>query len=605
MLSSARPHKLLRQILFCSSALALWPLSPANAIDVVIADGEIVFVTQTLLNDGDTLTVEPGGTIDTSGTPGANGASAENNNQTVTNGGDIFAAQHGIRSTGTGNTIINTGFIDAGVHGIRIDGGNTTVRNTGHIESVEHGMRSETADNSSLINEGSIFAGIHGINSLSASETISNSGYIDAGDVGIRVTGSGTEVTNNGTVIGTASIFFDPGAADGILNLHAGSVLDGIVGFGSNPTLNIGSGLNLYLAYQGTDPTVNSAVPHVHDAVNDVIYTIDPTGFALSQSFIQTTASAVHGAVQSGTGFGNSVGGGFSGNDTFAYGANAPGFADEGPRGWASGFGGYQSQDGSGNVTGGDQAYGGLVTGGGFASSDRMYGAFAGGSYSRLETDFDTQRIDAASVYGGVYGGMAHGANWISANFVAGYTSFDSDRTVANNMVAGGLETASADYDGYFISPSLTFGRSIGERTEISFGGNYAGLFLDGYSETGSSANLTVSSRDVHLAALRAQVKYLAYERPSNGGRVSIETWAGIDGYFNLGGDDVTASVAGLPFDGFSASFADSAAIGFAGIGINHKPVSGNWHFNGSLEGRYGTDDYGEIRATASVGRTF
>ena len=166
------------------------------------------------------------------------------------------------------------------------------------------------------------------------------------------------------------------------------------------------------------------------------------------------------------------------------------------------------------------------------------------------------------------------------------------------------METASADYGGYFISPSVTVGRSIGERTEISVGGHYAGLFLDGYTETGSSANLTVASRAAHVAAVRAQARYLAEQHQTRNGLVSVETWAGVDGVFNFG-DDVEASVAAGAFDAFSATFADAAAVGFVGIGINRRPDSGNWSLNASLEGRYGTDAYAEVRATATAAAKF
>ncbi|MEM6464548.1 MAG: hypothetical protein AAF724_23010, partial [Pseudomonadota bacterium] len=59
------------------------------------------------------------------------------------------------------------------------------------------------------------------------------------------------------------------------------------------------------------------------------------------------------------------------------------------------------------------------------------------------------------------------------------------------------------------------------------------------------------------------------------------------------------------PFDAFEATFTDSAAIGFAGVGINHKPTNGKWSFNASLEGRYGTDSFSEIRAEASAAMKF
>ncbi|MCR9138499.1 MAG: autotransporter outer membrane beta-barrel domain-containing protein, partial [Alphaproteobacteria bacterium] len=316
------------------------------------------------------------------------------------------------------------------------------------------------------------------------------------------------------------------------------------------------------------------------------------------------TAEAVHGAVRTGSGRGNRFGGGFGGQSSFAYGADAPGFEATGPRGWVSGFGGYQSQGASGNVTGGTQAYGGLVSGGGFASDERLYGVFAGGAYTQQETEYDTQEIDAASVFGGAYAGTRAGAYWVRGGLMGGYTEFSSDRTVANNTVAGGLQTASADYGATFISPSVTVGRGIGERTEVSLGGHYAALFVDGYSESGSAADLTVASRTVQVAAMRAKASYLAHQKQTQSGQISVETWAGADGVFNLG-DDVDASVAAGAFETFSASFFDTAVMGFAGLGVNHRSANGKWSLNASVEGRYGTNDYWDVKGTATAQAAF
>ncbi len=540
---------------------------------------------------------------------------------TIVNNGRIEANGDGIDfDVSNDATIINNGTIIAREHGVDVSDYSLRAKvvNNGWIESTRwHGIHvSLNSSNTEIINNGTIKGGNwdHGISIEGSFDTeIVNNGTVTGNINGIAVTedengtaSDGVKITNRGTIAGgTYAIYIDSTSTDITLNLLPGSVIDGALGFfGTGLMLNIGEGLNLYFSYAGTIETPNFDIPHVHDETNGVIYTVDPSGFALSQAFIQTTADAVHEAVRDGAGRGNAFGGGFSGNSTFAYGTGDPGFDTAGPRGWVSGFGGYQQQNGTGNTTGGDQAYGGLVSGGGLALEDRIYGAFLGGSYARLETDYDTQKIEAASFYGGLYGGARSGPYWISGALLAGYSEFSSDRTVANNTVAGGLETASADYGGYFISPSVTVGRSIGERTEISVGGHYAGLFLDGYTESGSSANLTVASRAAHVAAVRAKATYLAGQQQMWNGLVSVETWAGIDGVFNFG-DNVEASVAAGAFDAFSASFAEAAAIGFAGIGLNHRPDSGNWSINTSLEGRYGTDAFTEIRASATAAVTF
>ena len=607
----------LRRALLCTSAFFLIHSSLAVAADVTVPPNRTDTVV--LTDDGDTLKVEKGGWISRPD----RAVSARANNQTVINEGTIRSRYSGIHSHGNSRKpLVNLNIINR--HGASIEGNhgitliyrkNARITNSSgaSIKGESSGIYFSDGHDVAVNNSSGaiIEGGRNGINFLSSDETkITNSSgaTIKGGQDGIDLYASDkARITNAGTIIGGASaINVSYRSNDATLNLLAGSVLVGSVVFnGSNPTLEIGKGLNLYLKYEDNDPTVTSAVPNVHDKAGNVVYTIDPSGLALSQSFIQTTAGAVHDAVRTGAGRGNAFGGGFSGSGTYGYGSDEPGFDRTGRRFWACGFGGYQSQNGSGNIAGGDQAYGGLVTGGGFASQERMYGGFAGGAYSRLQTDNGTQAVDAASFVAGVYGGTRSGAAWISGSLLGGYTSFSSDRTVADNTAVGGLRTASADYDGYFISPSVTIGRSLGERTEVSIGGHYAGLFIDGYTETGLPTNMTVASRDVHVASLRAKAGYLALQHRTDNGTMSMETWAGVDGYFNLGGGDVSASVAGLPIDAFSANFEDATAAGFTGIGLNSKSADGTWSFNASLEGRYGTRDFTEVRAKATAAKKF
>ncbi|WP_136661527.1 autotransporter outer membrane beta-barrel domain-containing protein [Nitratireductor sp. XY-223] len=509
------------------------------------------------------------------------------NDAMITNadGATIEGVRYGIWAYNSNNaTIINTGgaTIEGGEEGIGINkSNNATITNAGGatIKGVNTGVIVRGSLDTKIVNNGTVTGNINGI-------TITTDGFGNAS--------AGAVITNRGTIVGgDHAIRIDSTSTNISVNLLAGSVIDGGVLFdGPNLRLNIGEGLNLYLDYDGTIETLTSVFPIIHDETNGIVYTVDPSYFELSQAFIQTTADAVHQAVRDGAGRGNRFGGGFSGNGTFAYGMEPPGFDNTGPRGWVSGFGGFQKQ-------GARQAYGGLVTGGGFASGDRMYGAFLGGAYSQLKNALTT---DALSYYGGLYGGMSTGPFWIEAAFLGGHTDFSYERTVANNMVAGGLETVSADYDGTFISPSFTIGRSLGDRLEVSVGGNYAGLFIDGYTESGM-AGMTVASRDVHVAAVRAEARYLAEQRKLHNGIMSVETWAGVDGFFNLGGDDVEISIAGLPFEAIPVNVTDATVVGFAGIGLNHD--YGKWSLRTSVEGRYGSDAYREIRSNASVAVTF
>ncbi|MCY6380981.1 autotransporter outer membrane beta-barrel domain-containing protein [Hoeflea prorocentri] len=628
----------------------------AKAQDVVIPSGTTVFTTQTIANPEDTLTVEDGGAIDTSGSSG-DGVDASGDNQTVKNQGKITVIENGISSTAQNVVISNTGTItteisplindDIGIgiysdgdaahientgaitavnYGIRSKKGDAKIINTGRIDALNHGIRSD-GENAMVINYGTVngdsqgvVVGIHAIRSGGASSVVANYGTLLSQDDGIFYVGDNAVISNYGVIKpggwgigsqGDSSKIINAGTilagnGDGAINLvgmeselilQPGSVLVGdIAFFGISETLTLDPGHNLVLRYQGAFSNLNTSMPVIHDSGDMMIYSVDPTGFALSQSFIQTMAGAVHETVRSGSASDSSTG-----SAVFGFDNAGSDQAAENRSGWVAAFGGYQTQNGLGAVTGGNQAYGGITTGGGIDDGERSIGAFLGSSYSQLKTDAGSQEIDAASFLGGLYFAHPFGETFrITGSVLGGYTRFNSDRIIANNTIAGGLETAVADYSGYVISPSVTLAHTLTERTEVSIGGYYAGLFIDGYNETGSSTNLTVSSRDIHIAAVRLQARYLAYQQQTNKGHLTVETWAGVDGNFLLGGDAVGVQLAGTPLS-FPATFAKASAIGFAGIGFNHTPSIGNWSVNTSLEGRFGTEGYAEITAAASA----
>ncbi|MCR9139985.1 MAG: hypothetical protein NXI27_28590, partial [Alphaproteobacteria bacterium] len=259
-------------------------------------------------------------------------------NAIITNNGYIFGSDRGIWSLGDDSEIVNTGSIVSDEYGIDSNGEYAVIINSGKINAVSYGIFSRNKD-AKITNRGTINSDSHGIRSTGTDAKINNSGIINVVGHGIYSLGADAIVTNSGIIVsnGGPAIILD--STGGRLNLRAGSVLyGGVLIRRSGVTLDIGTGLNLYLDYSlagAADPIlINSAIPIVHDEANTVIYTVDPTGFALAQSFVQTTAEAVHGAVRTGSGRGNRFGGGFGGQSSFAYGADAPGFEATGPRGW-------------------------------------------------------------------------------------------------------------------------------------------------------------------------------------------------------------------------------------------------------------------------------
>src|SRR5690606_32202073 len=153
-------------------------------------------------------------------------------------------------------------------------------------------------------------------------------------------------------------------------------------------------------------------------------------------------------------------------------------------------------RDADAPVAGSEHVFGGVMMGIDTTTGEgTRIGVFVGGAQGEADVDHDSQEIDTETVFAGLYASHHAGAVRIDAAVTVGLADYDSERLVANNQVPGGLETARADYDGVFVSPELTVSTAMamGATTvRPSLRVRYAGLWLDGYDESGSVANLSV-----------------------------------------------------------------------------------------------------------------
>ncbi len=608
--------------LFCGVALGALLTATGSALagDFTVGSGDVVG-TQTLTGPGDTGLIEAGGTIQATGNSAAIGVNAFNTGQTVINNGLIHASASGVSSIGiySGEAdalITSSGSINASGpvygYGISSERANAQITNSGDINAsggqYGYGIRSG-GDNALITNSGDIdawgfFVG-HGIYSDGANAQITNSGYINAAgnmaSVGIWSLGANATVTNSGTVIGTLTAFrfFETGAT---LNLLAGSAIQGSIQFAydTSATLNIGRGLNTALTFQGLPGTINSfGAPMM--VQGPLVAVVDPTGFSAQDEMLtdltRAIANAVDGRINAARfgyvppatpllSYAEADGPADAATAAFGYPAGTAGAASPGHGFWAAGIGAYRNQDADGPDVGFDTGLGGLLVGldGELANGTRV-GGFLGASASRFETDANSQEIDADSYFGGVYGSYTAQTYFLDASLTGGVTSQSSDRTVANNLVIGGIEHAKADYDGVFVSPSATIGTiyAMGDGTLIpSFRARYAGLFLDGYEEHGSAADLSVDDRDVNVFDFRAQLAYALAARPLNGGVLHTAFRFGADATF-ADNDDVEAVLLGTGLN-FSVS-GDDTLRGFAGLDMSWRAAGGADFFLGAEAG--------------------
>ena len=196
------------------------------------------------------------------------------------------------------------------------------------------------------------------------------------------------------------------------------------------------------------------------------------------------------------------------------------------------------------------------------------------------------------------------GSSFIDLTLTAGWSDFHSDRQVINNMVAGGIEHAKADYDGFLISPSVRFGTdmAMGDGTLTpSLRLRYAGLFLDGYEESGSVADLRVDDRDISIIDVRGELAYRFAGRETPEGTLYQTARFGVDGTFS-DADGVDAVLAGQALNLDVST--DDVARGFAGYDVVFA-TTGAPRFNLSAEAGYDTSDALTLDGHAGIALAF
>ncbi|TIW15542.1 MAG: autotransporter outer membrane beta-barrel domain-containing protein, partial [Mesorhizobium sp.] len=203
------------------------------------------------------------------------------------------------------------------------------------------------------------------------------------------------------------------------------------------------------------------------------------------------------------------------------------------------------------------------------------------------------------------YLGYDAGAHFAEAAFVAGVLQERSRRHVANNLVLGGIETARADFNGVFLSPSVT----LGMRLPVTAGTlipsvrlRYAGLFFDDYTETGSDGDLAVSRRDVNVFEARGQLALALapVSTPSQAWQTKLRT--GVDAIAQ-NSDDVSATLLGQDIS-FPAGGEQFVLRGFAGADVAAE-VGAGMTLNAGFEAGYGTDNAFTVRGQARLSKAF
>ena len=474
-----------------------------------------------------------------------------------------------------------------------------TGNETGATVTVEQGASVTGTDRGIYLSDGTVVnsgtvTGAAGIvaqnNDPSTNLTVVNSGTIaGTGGVGISVDTTGN-ITNSGTIFGSqgAIVFHNVSSTNDTLTILPGSLLIGTIEFGSgSDTVNFQTGnQNLtFLKTGGGTVAVNvsSGIPYVVvDPVKTVrVVTVDPTSFALTgrtlMDFTGSVSAILDGRVNAmGSSAGQAVAALLS-EQPLAYvvrqqdryaerrrrdrsclcrpdagpGARPCAYSD-GTTLWGRGFGGHRDQPASGVLLGATtDYYGGLIGGDRQLSPTLRLGAFLGGGNTDTQVNLGMDHDSSTVAFGGVYARKDFGAGFLGVAVQAGHSSNDESRTVNNNTVSGtGIETAKASFGGWYIAPEATLGRAF--QMPASEGSfvltpsvrlRYLHAAFDGYTETGSTANLTVGARSLDNFEERVQLKATTERALASGSVLTTDLHGGVIGSQRLGGRTINATL--------------------------------------------------------------
>ncbi len=506
----------------------------------------------------------------------------------------------GIFSDGLGAVIANSGLIvtsAAPAYGIVTLGNDARVTNNGTIETLGPAATAivSAGGNAFVRNDGTLRAsgpGASGIILDGADGVFVNRGLIETTDVGssgilVGDDGGGTIISNFGRIItsldpSSEAIGIGFGADEVTLELLAGSVIQGQLNVaGTNSHINIGHGINTALTFNLFNSVTLDTAENPYATSGGLLAVVDPTAFASFDEILADISGGFAGALENRSA---SLRQGVRGNEA-----------------WIKTVNGYREQPINHSSAGFTNVLTGIVAG---VDTDVSFatraGVFAGFSVGEMETNTRSQTLDYQNFAAGAYSHFAAEQVFLDFSVTGGVVNLNSERQLLNNLVLGGIEHATADLNGGWISPAATAGVHFAAGSNVvtpSLRVRYAGLLLEDFGEAGSAANLRVSGTHSHIVELRGQVAVTLAPFAFYGGDVETVFRAGIDGSFrnqsSIDGDLLGQSLRLVD------SNHRSAARGFVAVDANYSLANG-WQVDGAIE--LGIDSDNGFTAAGVIG---
>ncbi|MDB5535592.1 MAG: hypothetical protein JWQ65_467, partial [Devosia sp.] len=273
------------------------------------------------------------------------------------------------------------------------------------------------------------------------------------------------------------------------------------------------------------------------------------------------------------------------------------------PRAWLNAFGGLSTA----SLNAGTQAssrLGGLAIGIDvpLGQSDTV-GIFGGAAKGR--TLAGSTDVGEESGFAGLYGSHQFDDYALDMALVFGATRYTSTRSILDSTVPGGVATASADYNGFFVSPEIGLGRQFdvdGQAIAVRGALQYAGLFVDGYTESGSVGALSLDQRSAQQVTAKASIALplLVYSDADITTRLTPRL--GVDVTTQFGDQIVTGTLAGTPIS-FAGNSGPSLKLS-AGAQLEHQ-VSDRWSLIADLEGSISSGNVSAGQASLALNVKF
>ena len=548
------------------------------------------------------------GTFTNSGTIAGNlwqGVGTNGNVGTFTNTGTISSIQdYGLGIDGTVESFTNSGTIESKQsRGIRFGGDVTNFTNSGTVDGMDDGVRFNaalgTGSNSGTIISRSA-AGPEGIRFNGTVGSFTNSGTIQ-GEKAIEFANGGNNVLiNSGVLRGTGgeAVTFDGG--DDLLTLQTGSQIFGAVEFrGGDDTVDVSgfSGSTLLKVFDLENVTPGDKLVYF-DQPNDQLAVVEPVGVTQGSQ-----AVSIDMATQLGNLVTPILDGALSGSsggsvEPLGYMPTAPQTAADlaiidpvapAATAWATVIGGGSHDANPVSVS---SLYGALIAGTHtMLAADTTVGVLGGVGVGRVDINTGGHTVDSTTGLAGLYGRHTAGVVDIDMSLLAGVAGQQSARQVIG---AAGVETARADYASWFVSPSLGVAIPVLQTsdTDLDLVGrvSYVGGQVSGYSETGSSLNLTVGDQAIGL--IDARIGLAAEWTADTSGDTVVNASGGLFAQTNVGTTTVPVSFLGQTQN---AAVPGGTEIGlYGGLGFASQlndavrftvGADAQWKFSGQLSG--------------------